>query len=288
MSCAWPDPEPGHRHDRGVLRERRQGRGRGGHQGPGDARSSSPRTASPTSTRHSRVLARPAGPDHPPDGQAARRHALRADRLGRGVRAGRRRAEGARQPGRGHLLHLRAGRPTRPRSPTSCSPARSAPTTCRTARTCATSRRQHRAAGVDRHRQGQRHAATTCTSAKLIVIAGQNPGTNHPRMLTALENAKRNGAKILAINPLREAGLLRFKNPQNPRGVVGHGTALSDLHLPIKINGDLALFQALGLAAGRVGRARPRLHRAAHHRVRRVARARRRRRLGRRHRRPPG
>ena len=50
--------------------------------------------------------------------------------------------------------------------------------------------------------------------AELIVISGQNPGTNHPRMLTALEMAKQNGAKILAINPLPEAGLMRFKNPQ--------------------------------------------------------------------------
>jgi len=82
--------------------------------------------------------------------------------------------------------------------------------------------------------------------AKLIVIAGQNPGTNHPRMLSALEIAKNNGAKILTINPLREAGLTRFKNPQTPRGVIGKGTALSDLHLPIKLNGDLALFQAFG------------------------------------------
>ena len=82
--------------------------------------------------------------------------------------------------------------------------------------------------------------------AKLIVIAGQNPGTNHPRMLTALEKAKRNGARIIAVNPLREAGLVRFKNPQTPRGVVGKGTALADLHLPIRINGDLALFQAIG------------------------------------------
>ncbi len=82
--------------------------------------------------------------------------------------------------------------------------------------------------------------------ADLIVIAGQNPGTNHPRMLTALELAKANGAKILAINPLREAGLTRFKNPQKPRGVVGTGTSLSDLHLPVRVNGDLALFQAIG------------------------------------------
>ena len=82
--------------------------------------------------------------------------------------------------------------------------------------------------------------------ASVIVIAGQNPGTNHPRMLSALEEAKQNGAKILTINPLREAGLVRFKNPQKPRGVVGHGTALTDLHLPVKVNGDLALFQAIG------------------------------------------
>ena len=83
-------------------------------------------------------------------------------------------------------------------------------------------------------------------NAQLLVIAGQNPGTNHPRMLSALEIAKRRGATIVAINPLREAGLVNFRNPQKPRGVVGQGTDLADLHLPIKINGDLALFQAFG------------------------------------------
>ena len=82
--------------------------------------------------------------------------------------------------------------------------------------------------------------------AKLIVVVGQNPGTNHPRMLSALEEAKRNGARIISVNPLEEAGLVRFKNPQKVRGVVGAGTALSDLHLPVRINGDLALFQAIG------------------------------------------
>ncbi len=82
--------------------------------------------------------------------------------------------------------------------------------------------------------------------AKLIVLMGQNPGTNHPRMLTALEKAKQNGAKILAINPLREAGLTKFRNPQTPRGVSGVGTELADLHLPVRINGDLALMQAIG------------------------------------------
>ena len=80
--------------------------------------------------------------------------------------------------------------------------------------------------------------------ADLIVISGQNPGTNHPRMLTALEKAKKKGAKILAINPLPEAGLLRFRNPQTPRGISGIGTELADLHLPVRINGDLALWQA--------------------------------------------
>lgn len=82
--------------------------------------------------------------------------------------------------------------------------------------------------------------------ARLLILAGQNPGTNHPRMLTALEQAKRNGATIVAVNPLREAGLINFRNPQKARGLVGPGTDLADQHLPIKINGDLALFQALG------------------------------------------
>jgi molybdopterin-dependent oxidoreductase alpha subunit len=82
--------------------------------------------------------------------------------------------------------------------------------------------------------------------AKLVVVVGQNPGTNHPRMLSALEEAKAGGARIISVNPLEEAGLVRFKNPQKVRGVVGAGTALSDLHLPVRINGDLALFQAIG------------------------------------------
>jgi len=83
-------------------------------------------------------------------------------------------------------------------------------------------------------------------SAQLILIAGQNPGTNHPRMLSALEIAKSRGAKIVSVNPLAEAGLARFRNPQTPRGISGVGTELADVHLPIRVNGDLALFQALG------------------------------------------
>ena len=81
--------------------------------------------------------------------------------------------------------------------------------------------------------------------ADLIFVVGQNPGTNHPRMLSALEKAKGAGAHIVAVNPLPEAGLLRFKNPQKVSGVLGRGTALADEFAQIRVNGDLALFRAL-------------------------------------------
>ncbi|MFB8090335.1 FdhF/YdeP family oxidoreductase [Streptomyces sp. NPDC055992] len=80
--------------------------------------------------------------------------------------------------------------------------------------------------------------------ADLIIIAGQNPGTNHPRMLSALEEAKAAGAKIISVNPLPEAGLERFKNPQTPRGLL-KGAPLNDLFLQIRIGGDQALFRLL-------------------------------------------
>lgn len=88
----------------------------------------------------------------------------------------------------------------------------------------------------------------------LILIIGQNPGTNHPRMLATLEKAKQRGAKMISINPLPEAGLMNFVNP-NPQDsnpiflplklLAGSGTKLSDLHLPIRINADLALLKAI-------------------------------------------
>ncbi|MCZ2262441.1 FdhF/YdeP family oxidoreductase [Isoptericola sp. QY 916] len=81
--------------------------------------------------------------------------------------------------------------------------------------------------------------------ADLIVIMGQNPGTNHPRMLTALEEAKENGAAIVAVNPLPEAGLKRYKNPQTVRGLAGRGTGLADQFLQIRLGGDMALLQAV-------------------------------------------
>jgi molybdopterin-dependent oxidoreductase alpha subunit len=82
-------------------------------------------------------------------------------------------------------------------------------------------------------------------NSEAIFIFGQNPGSNHPRMLSSLQAAKRQGAKIVAINPLDETGLKRFKNPQEIDGVIGAGTALRDLYLPVKINGDVALLKGL-------------------------------------------
>ena len=82
--------------------------------------------------------------------------------------------------------------------------------------------------------------------ANLILVTGQNPGTNHPRMLTALQEARRKGAKIVSINPLNEVGLARFGHPQEVAAWFGAGTSLAELHIPVRINGDIALFRAIG------------------------------------------
>ncbi|MCU1406075.1 MAG: hypothetical protein JWQ43_2378 [Glaciihabitans sp.] len=81
--------------------------------------------------------------------------------------------------------------------------------------------------------------------ADLIIVMGQNPGTNHPRMLTALENCKRAGGNIVAVNPLPEAGLRRYKNPQHVRGVIGRGTDIADQFIQVRSGGDMALLQAV-------------------------------------------
>lgn len=81
--------------------------------------------------------------------------------------------------------------------------------------------------------------------AEVIVILGQNPGTNHPRMLTALQKAKANGAKIISINPLPETGLMGFDNPQTVKGILNIASQLTDLFLQVKINGDMALVKAI-------------------------------------------
>ena len=81
--------------------------------------------------------------------------------------------------------------------------------------------------------------------ARLILILGQNPGTNHPRMMSTLKRAKAAGSRIIAINPLREAGLLGFMNPQRPMGLLGRSTALADRFLQVKINGDIAVLKGI-------------------------------------------
>ncbi len=83
-------------------------------------------------------------------------------------------------------------------------------------------------------------------TSELIFVVGQNPGTNHPRMLGSLAECRKNGGKVVAVNPLPEAGLMRFKDPQTPSGLFGDGERTSDEFLQIKVGGDQALFQALG------------------------------------------
>lgn len=78
-------------------------------------------------------------------------------------------------------------------------------------------------------------------AAEAIIILGQNPGTNHPRMLSALQKAARHGCQIVAVNPLKEAGLQGFAHPQEVGGLLGRATSLATHYLQIRINGDQAL-----------------------------------------------
>ncbi|KQC29700.1 FdhF/YdeP family oxidoreductase [Flagellimonas eckloniae] len=81
--------------------------------------------------------------------------------------------------------------------------------------------------------------------AEVVMVIGQNPGTNHPRMLSALQKCKENGGKIITINPLSESGLNRFKNPQQISGILGSGTILTDIFLQVKINQDVPLLKLI-------------------------------------------
>ena len=114
-----------------------------------------------------------------------------------------------------------------------------------------------------------RSRSRTSRRRNCIFIIGQNPGTNHPRMLTALQKAKRAGREIVAVNPLPEAGLMAFSNPQEVRGMLGFGTPLADLFLQVRINGDVALLQGDHEgAAGRGREPRPRARPGVHRRAR--------------------
>ena len=81
--------------------------------------------------------------------------------------------------------------------------------------------------------------------AELVIVMGQNPGTNHPRMLSALSETKKKGGKIITINPLPEVGLMRYNEPQNPIKWFGKGQELTDIFLQVKINGDVALLKII-------------------------------------------
>lgn len=83
--------------------------------------------------------------------------------------------------------------------------------------------------------------------AEVVMVIGQNPGTNHPRMLTALEKCKLNGGSIIAVNPLKEAGLINYSNPQKPLRILSGGVDLTDLYLQVQVNGDVALLKAIML-----------------------------------------
>ena len=94
-------------------------------------------------------------------------------------------------------------------------------------------------------------------SAEAIFVFGQNPGTNHPRMLSALREAKQGGATIVSVNPLREPGLERFQHPQKIGDMLGGGVDLTDLYLQVRINGDLALLKGIMKALLEADEAQP-------------------------------
>jgi molybdopterin-dependent oxidoreductase alpha subunit len=81
--------------------------------------------------------------------------------------------------------------------------------------------------------------------ADAIFLIGQNPGTNHPRMLSTLENAAKRGCRIVGVNPLHEQGLIRFAHPQHPLEMLKGGEAICELFLPVRINGDVALLKGV-------------------------------------------
>jgi molybdopterin-dependent oxidoreductase alpha subunit len=81
--------------------------------------------------------------------------------------------------------------------------------------------------------------------ADAIFVIGQNPGTNHPRMLTTLAEARARGATIVAVNPLAEAGLTAFRHPQDPTSIIGPAPKIASLTLRIRINGDVALLKGI-------------------------------------------
>lgn len=82
--------------------------------------------------------------------------------------------------------------------------------------------------------------------AKLILMFGQNPATNHPRMLEMLAHAHKEGCQIISINPMREQGLSSFRNPQKPTHMAaGQKDTILDDVIQIQIGGDVALLSGM-------------------------------------------
>jgi len=82
--------------------------------------------------------------------------------------------------------------------------------------------------------------------ASTIFVYGQNPGTNHPRMMNSLRKAAKNGCKIVSINNLREVALEKFASPQKPLELLGNQSVdISHLYLTPKLGSDIALIRGL-------------------------------------------
>ena len=253
----------------------------GRRRGSGWTPRSSPRTRS-RSCASRRPLARGQRAAHRADVPGAGRDPLRADRLGRRVRLIAGSCRALDDPNRARLLHQRPGEQRgRVRLP-----AARARLGTNNLPDC--SNMCHESSGAALTEtigigKGTVTLEDISEHAELIVVVGQNPGTNHPRMLAALEEAKQRGAKIVAVNPLPEAGLMRFKNPQKaarlcrPRHRAGRPLPAGPGQ---RRPGAVRRGQQGAARTGRrdAGRPRPRLHRRAHRRLRRrrrrVARAR--------------
>lgn len=82
--------------------------------------------------------------------------------------------------------------------------------------------------------------------ADAIFVIGQNPGTNHPRMLEPLREAVKRGAQVVCLNPLKERGLERFQHPQHPIEMLRNGSeSTSSAYFHPALGGDMAVFRGM-------------------------------------------
>jgi len=81
--------------------------------------------------------------------------------------------------------------------------------------------------------------------ADAIFVMGQNPGSNHPRMLATLQAARHRGCRIVSVNPLRERGLVRFAHPKDPLALLGRSEPIADRFVQVRVGGDVAFLKAV-------------------------------------------